>query len=498
MKLSKKAIIIGAGVGGMATAARLSSRGYEVKVFEKEHQVGGKVNRREAGEFKFDLTASILMMPQSYKELFSFIGKNYEDYLEFIKLDPIYRVHYYDGSTYDFSSDFIKMADTLESISKKDSSGYLRLLADSYEKYLVSDKYFLRKRFVDFSNFFNPVTIMKALQVKTLSTTYDYVSKYINNEKLRMFLCFQSMYVGISPYNGPNVYSLVPAVSQIYGLWQLKGGMYSYIKALEKVIHESGGTVETNVNVEEILFSRGRAVGVRTSKGIEKGDIVVSNADFSYSMKELIKYEKAKGKYTDEKISRMKYSCSTYVIYLGLKKKYPALSVHNLYLGNDFKKNIELPFQGSLPEEPSIYLYCPSRVDESMAPDGGECLNIMVRVPNLLSDEVKWNENTGNFLRKRVFDILRKITGLEDMEENIICESCLTPEDLQADFNSYAGAAFGISQTLTQTNYFRPHIKSPKIKNLYFVGDSVHPGTGVSIVLQSSKLVAEQIIKDEQ
>lgn len=212
-------------------------------------------------------------------------------------------------------------------------------------------------------------------------------------------------------------------------------------------------------------------------------------------MTELIKDKKYKGKYQEEKIAKMKYSCSTFIMYLGLKKKYPQLKIHNLFLGENFRTNIEAPFLGKLPENPSLYIYCPSKIDETMAPINKECLNIMVRVPNLLFNEINWDAKTISSFRKRIFETLCRIDGLEDIEENIIYENYLTPIELKNSFNSYGGAAFGLSHTLTQTNYFRPHLKLTKVNNLYFVGSSVQPGTGISIVLISSKLVAEEIIK---
>lgn len=495
--MSKKIIIVGAGVGGLATAVRLLSRGYDVKIYEKEKRIGGKVNIIENGGFTFDLTASILMRPEEYKEVFSWTNKHWEDYLEFIRLDPIYRVNYADGNSYDFCSDLVKLIETLESISKSDSVGYLKFLGDSYEKFLIANKYFLNKAFIKPIDFFNPLTLSMAIKSKTLSNTYSYISKYIDNEKLREFLCFQALYVGISPFNGPNIYTIVPTISELYGLWHLKGGMYAYIKALEKLIYELGGIIETETNVEEILISDGIATGIKTSNRTEKGDIIICNADFPYAMTELIKDEKAKGDYDNEKISKMEYSCSTFIIYLGLNKKYPQLQVHNFFLGEDFKNNIEAPFKGTLPENPSIYIYCPSKIDETMAPKDKESLNIMVRVPNLLFNEIHWDAKDIASLRNQIFENLRSIDGLEDAEENIIYESYLTPIDLQESFNSYGGTAFGLSHTLTQTNYFRPHLKLRSVKNLYFVGSSVHPGTGVSMVLLSSKLVTEEILKDD-
>ncbi len=492
--MRKKVIIIGAGIGGLATALRLLKNGYEVVIYEKNKKIGGRVNIIETETLRFDLSASILMMPDVYKEIFLYMGKNYMDYLEFIEIDPIYRLFASDSSVIDFNKNISLLTSCLERISKEDSLGYYKFISDVYDKYLIANKYFLQRPQNNIKDFFNLETLTKAFKTNTLTTSYDYISKYIKNEKLRAYLAFQTMYVGISPFEGPNIYTLVPVVSQLYGLWHLKGGMYSFVNVLAKLISEFGGTIKTDVTVEEILFSQNKAVGIKTNNGIEKADIIVSNADFPYTMKNLIKDDCYKDKYTDKKLSKMKYSCSTFIIYLGLKKRYPQLAVHNIYLGENFKKNIESAFKGTFPENPSLYIYCPSRIDRSMINNEGDCINIMLRVPNLFFNDITWDENTINFLTRTILNELKNINGLEDLEENIQYKNYFTPVDMRNNFNAYGGTAFGFSTTLTQTNYFRPHFKSSKANNLFFVGSSTHPGPGISLVLNSSKLVAEEII----
>ena len=243
------------------------------------------------------------------------------------------------------------------------------------------------------------------------------------------------------------------------------------------------------------MFVKDKAIGVKTSKGIQKADVVVCNADFPYAMKNLVKDEYYKDKYTDKKLSKLKYSCSTFIIYLGLAKRYPQLSVHNIYLGKNFKENIEAAFKGMFPENPSLYIYCPSRIDKSMIKTQGDCLNIMLRVPNLFFKDIIWDKQTIDSLTDIILNQLKNIKGLEDIKENIQYENCLTPLDMESRYNAYGGTAFGLSPTLKQTNYFRPHFKSSKANNLFFVGSSMHPGPGVALVLTSSKLVTSEILK---
>lgn len=275
--------------------------------------------------------------------------------------------------------------------------------------------------------------------------------------------------------------------------------MYSFVNAISQLIVELGGIIKTGATVDEIIFSKDRAIGIKTSQVIEKADIIICNADFPYAMKDLIRNEYFKKEYSDKKLSELKYSCSTFIIYLGLRKKYPQLSVHNIYLGENFKKNIESAFEGNLPENPTLYIYCPSRIDDSMARNEGECLNIMLRVPNLFFNKITWDDVvTIEKLTTRIIMEIKKIKGLEDIEENIVYKNYLTPLDIECRFNAYGGTAFGLSTTLTQTNYFRPHFRSEKANNLFFVGNSLHPGPGVSLVLNSSRLVTEEILKDFQ
>ncbi len=496
--MKKSVLIIGSGIGGLSTAVRLLSKGYDVKVYEKEKTIGGKTNQLIHHPFTFDLTASILMNREIYEEVFHDANLDYKNYINFIKVNPTYRSFYPDGTSYDFTRDIVSLIKTLEAISTDDAIGYMKFLSEVYKRYTIANDHFLQRSFERPIDFFNPSTLINAIKTKSFSTSYGLISKYVKDEKLQKFLSYQSLYVGISPYEGPSIYTLIPIISQLYGLWHLKGGMYSYVKALEKAIYELGGIIERNYSVDEIIISDGKAIGIKSKeKEAVYADIIISNADFPYTMDTLIKSDIHKGRYTTSKLEDLKYTCSTFIIYLGLKKKYPQLSVHNLYLNLDFKKNIHSAFTGHLPINPSFYMYCPSKIDNSMIESVGECISIVVRVPNLFFRNITWNEDTVKFMRNRTLWALKNIQGLEDIEENIVYENYLTPQNLKDSFNSYGGAAFGLSPTLTQTNYFRPHLKSDHVKNLYFVGSSVHPAPGVSIVLLSSKLVVQEILKDD-
>ncbi len=491
MVLNRKAIIIGAGIGGMATAIRLLNRGFKVQIFEKEKSIGGKVNILEKDGFKFDLTASILMTPDIYKEIFFDIGKNPDEYLKFNKIDPFYRVFFETGNYMDFYENINETIEAIEAISTQDSIGYMRFIDNTYEKYKISDENFLRCNFDEFNSFFNIKTFKKVFKLKPFKSTYNYLKKYIKDERIINFLCFQAMYIGVSPFKGSNVYTLIPLVSQLYGLKLLDGGMYSYIKALEQVIKELGGEIFTESKVDKILINEGVAEGIVTNDNIYKSDIVVCNAEYSYSVKELIGEE-----FRTLKDKTLKHSPSVFIIYLGLDKKYKKLMVHNHFLSKNFRNSIESFFNGIICSNPSIYIYSPSRIDSNMAPPGCDSINVMIRVPNLMQSGEKWDKDYIQSIRNNLIDKIKMIEGLEDIEEHIILEEYLTPNDLRERFNTYGGCAFSLSHNLLQTNYFKPHIKHKKIKNLYFTGGAIHPGTGVSLVLLNSKLLMESVLRD--
>lgn len=284
----KDVIIVGAGIGGISTGIRLLKNGYKVTIIEKEDKIGGKLNQLHDQGYKFDLTASILMTPQIYIELFNYINKDYTNYIELIKLDTMYKVFYNDKSTYEFYSDISKTIKYLENMNTDLSRGYLSFISKSYNKYTISNENFLEKPMEEFNDMMNFNSIKKILKINPVLNSAKYISNYIKDEKLKNYLIFQTMYIGINPYKSSNLYTLIPTISQVYGLWYIKGGMYSYIKALEKVFLEMGGNLHNNTNVKEIIINNDFAKGVVTDKGIFRSNMVICNSDFPYTINSLI------------------------------------------------------------------------------------------------------------------------------------------------------------------------------------------------------------------
>jgi phytoene desaturase len=493
--MKKTISIIGAGTAGLASAIRLQTLGYQVTIYEKNPQVGGRMYRLEKGGFHFDVGPTIVMMPEIYKEVFEFSGVNADDYISMQLLDPLYQLHYHDGTTLTISSNLTKLIPTLEKISVEDTKGYLAYLADVYSRYAIARQGFIDRSFHSLKDILSFKNITDTLKLRTLNSAYSSISKFVKNEKLRQALSFQTLYIGVSPFVGPSIYTIIPMIELLYGIWYIKGGMYEMAKAMEKRFLELGGHIEFNANVESIHIENKVAKGLIVGKKTINSDLVLCNADFPYALSKLFKEPKDRGKFTDKKLKKMEYSSSSFVIYLGLNKKYPT-TVHQIRYAKDFKKNINDLFAPQIPSDPSFYLYSPTQIDSSLAPEGKEIIYILVPVPNMEDPSMTWDKTMTESFMKSMIDRLASIPGFEDVRNHIEVQDYYTPDNFKKQFNLHNAATFGFKPTLLQSNFFRPQAKALKIKNLYFAGTSNHPGAGIPIVMQSAKIAVASIKKD--
>lgn len=496
----KRIAVIGAGVSGLSAAAQLAHKGYDVTIFEKNGGPGGRMGMIEGEGFRFDMAPTIVMMPEIYREVFSLCGKNPDDYIPMLQVNPLYDVHYSDGSKTPVSSDLVSLRRELEAMAPQDVLGYLEYIADVYKRYEVARKHFIEKPFRKPSDFYNPATLYHAMQLKTFDSAYKSISKFVKSDRLQKLLSFQTLYIGVSPYQGPSIYTIIPMIELMWGVWFIKGGMFSMAKGMERLCRELGVTIRYSTPVEEITIENGRATGVKAGGTTFSADYVLSTADFPYVMKNLVKDSKARGKYTDKKIDGMDYSCSCLMHYVGLKRSLKGrIQLHNIVFADDFEGNINQIFDGSFPNDPSVYVYAASTLDESLAPDGCDGIYVLTPVPELKTGRIDWNSDAQKeAIRSRVFTQIQRIEALKGFEEDIVFMKELTPLDFQKDFSAQFGATFGLRPTLLQSNYFRPQNKSGTCEGLYFAGASNHPGAGVPIVLTSAKLAVSELIKDDR
>ncbi len=491
----KQVVIIGGGIGGLATAMRLQAQGgYQVTLLEKNPTVGGRANIRQEGGFRFDTGPSLLLMTDVYRDLFQACGEDFDTLVPLIKMEPNYRVHFGDGSQLEMSSDLVKMVANLEKIEPGVTSGYYRFLEDAGKKYRIGRKQFVEKNFNRARDFFTAPNLLLLGKLNALDKMYAHVSKFFQDDRLRQAFSMQSMYLGISPYEAPAVYTLLPYTELAEdGLYYPQGGIYQLPTAMADIARKLGVDIQTNRTVTQIMVKDNHAHGVCVDGEMLPADIVVSNADLPYSYTDLLAHRPARCEEAAWK--RQPFTSSAFMLYLGTDKQYPQLLHHNFFLSSDYKRNFDEIFHAKVPpRDPSLYVNCPSRTDPSVAPPGCDNIFVLAPIPHL-TDQQKWDTTQIARFKDKVYDKLEG-WGLADLRRHVQVEQVVTPHDWRDQYNLKYGAAFGLSHGIGQVGWFRPSNKAPDIDNLYFVGASTVPGTGVPLVCLGAKLVVERITAD--
>ena len=431
--------------------------------------------------------------------MFETCGRNADDYIPMEKVEPLMDISFGPDDRLRLSNDLASITATVEAVGEKDAQGYFEYLALLYKRYLIAKDNFLQRSFRKPSDFYNPKSLVAGLRLHTLGDAYSSVARHVKDDRLRKALAFQTLYIGISPFEGPSLYMIIPMIELVYGVWFMKGGMYAMAQAMGRLFLEQGGELRTSTPVERIVVENGCACGVEAGGTEHYADYVVCDADFPYAITQLVDEADARGKYTPQKVEDMEYSCSCFILYLGLDKRYPSDAVHSIRFASDFERNIDDIFDDArFPDDPSFYCYAPSSLDRSLAPEGCSTLYVLVPVPPLSPASPRWTDAEVAEYRDRVLDLMERETVYEDVRDHIVFERAYTPLDFAERFNAYDGATFGLRPTLGQSNYWRPHNKATDCNRLYFCGSSVHPGAGVPIVLLSAKLAAEELMRDDR
>lgn len=495
-----KIAVIGGGVSGLAAASRLSANGHQVDIYEKNKQIGGRMNQIKQDGFTFDMGPTIVMMPEVYRDVFNYAQKNMNNYLEIKQLSHIYDVYFSESDQIRVPTDLAQLRDMLEAIEPNSTHSFMSFLTDIYERYEIARKHFLERTFRKPTDFYNPFTLYQGMKLKTFDKADNLIEKYVDNEKIQKILAFQTLYIGIDPKRSPSLYSIIPMIELMFGVHFIKGGMYSFVNALQTLNEELGTQIYTDASVEEIIIDTRfkRAEGLKINGRIEKYDKILCTADFPYAVSSLIKDEQQPKKYTTQKVDDMDYSCSAFLMYVGVDKDLSGeILLHNVIFSKDFDNNINEIFTGEVSEDPSIYVYAPSVEDKSLAPEGQTGVYVLMPVSELKTGDVDWsNETIITHVKDIIYKKLSTIKALENLKDQVVMEIIYTPKDFEGDYNAKFGAAFGLMPTLAQSNYYRPPNVSRDYKNLYFAGASVHPGAGVPIVLTSAKITVEEILAD--
>ncbi len=493
--MKQKAIVIGSGFGGLGAAARLAARGYDVEIFEKRDKPGGRGYTYELDGFKFDGGPTVITAPFMFDDIFELAGRDRKEYVEFVPVDPFYRIYNHDGRVFNYNDDPEFIHQQIAQWNPAD--------VESYQRFIATTKAIFQKGFVELADkpFLQIGDMLKIapdlIKLQSQKTVFKYVSQFIEDDFLRRCFSFHPLLIGGNPFDTTSIYAMIHYLEREWGVHYVMGGTGALVEALVKLIEELGGRFHYNCGVEEILVNGRRASGVRLEDGtVHTADHVISNADVAFTYMKMIP-GKARGlRNSDTRYKKLtRYSMSLFVIYFGTKRRYldSGLAHHNIILGKRYQGLLADIFKKKqLSEDFSLYLHMPTMTDPSLAPDGHEGFYVLSPVPHLDAG-IDWTTAAKPY-RDSIMQFLED-NYLPDLQENIVAEHYIDPLHFQNTLNSYKGSAFSVEPILTQSAWFRPHNRSEDFDNLYFVGAGTHPGAGLPGVLSSSKIAEDLIVE---
>jgi phytoene desaturase len=490
--MKKKVIIVGAGPGGLSSAMVLAHAGYDVTVVERAAKVGGRTSSIQADGFTFDAGPTFFLYPRVLEEIFSSVGRNLRDEVNLIRLDPQYRIIFGAGGELLATGDIERMEKQIAAISPDDAPAFRRFMDDNRIK-LERFRPCLESSYLSWRDVAT-VRMMKLMPLLRPHLSLDSeLGRYFKEPRIRLAFSFQSKYLGMSPFRCPSLFSILSFIEYEYGIFHPEGGCSSISTAMARVATDLGAKILLNHEVTEVLFEGRRAVGIRAGGEEIRADAVVINADFARAMTRLIP-AKLRRRWSDAKIAQKKFSCSTFMMYLGLEGRQDELAHHNIFISKDYLQNMEDIESGHvLSKDPSFYVANPSRTDPTMAPAGMSSMYILVPVTHT-HPNVDWKKMKEPF-RKSVLAQLGKI-GLNDVEKRIRFERICTPDDWENGFEIYRGATFNLAHNLGQMLHLRPRNRFEELDNVYLVGGGTHPGSGLPVIFESARITSRLLQED--
>lgn len=489
-----KVIIVGSGIGGLATACLLAKRGYEVKVIEKNEMLGGRASVFEAQGYRFDMGPSWYLMPDVFEHFFKLVGENIHDYLKLTKLGPSYRVFFKDeNKSVDCYSDLNKDLSTVEQLETGAAAALKKYLKLSEYQYNIAINNFMYKNYDSWWDFINWRSAIEGSKLSVFQPMHKYVRKFFHSEWMQKIMQYQLVFLGSSPYNTPALYNIMSHIDFNMGVFYPQGGIYEIIKALERIGKKLQVQYQLQTSIKEIVVKAGKAIGVIKENGeFEEADIVISNADIQHTETQLVPKEWRS--FSEAYWAKKILAPSGFILYLGINGKLPNLVHHNLIFSKDWQTNFDQIFaKPQLPSDPSFYVCVPSKTDSTVAPVGKE--NVFVLVPIAAGLELT-DTDLANY-KEKILNTMSETMNIPDLKDRIEYERIFAVQDFKDRYNSFQGSALGLAHTFNQTAIFRPNNVSKKVANLYYVGASTNPGIGMPICLISAELVLKRIIGDK-
>ena len=487
----KKAIIIGAGIAGLATSIRLQSKGISTDVFEMNSYPGGKLTEFSEKGYRFDMGPSLFTMPQFVEELFSVAEKNSDDYFQYKRKQTVCHYFYEDGTRFQASADqeaFAKNAEASFQVSKNDILNYFKR---SKKKYDLTASLFLEKSLHKASTYLSSNTLKAILQLESLdlnTSLHKHNQKQFSDERLIQLFDRFATYNGSDPYQTPGIMSMIPHLEQYFGTYFPKGGMHSITTSLFKLAKDIGVAFHFETPVQKILVKKKKAIGIETQDTQKFANYIISNSDVVPTYRQLLKHQKA-----PEKILKQPRSSSALIFYWGIKKEFPELDLHNIFFSKSYQKEFETIFQNQdVSNDPTIYINITSKEEKQDAPKACENWFVMINTPS------NTGQNWDEIIRRSRKNIVKKLSRIlnEDIDSLIEFETILDPRSIEQKTQSYQGALYGAASNNKFAAFLRHPNFTQKISNLYFCGGSVHPGGGIPLCLLSGKIVSDLILKN--
>lgn len=486
-KNTKKVIVIGTGIGGLATAALLAKKGYTVTMLEKNDHIGGRASIWKSKGFTFDMGPSWYLMPDVFERYFSLFKKKPSDFYKLTRLDPQYRVYFGKNDYVDIVKDLksnLKLFEKLEPGVSKKIEDYLQR---AEKDYIAAKKYILYNNFKSIKDYLRKDLMREGKRMRIFESLDHYTKRFTQNHRIQQILQYSIVFLGGSPKNTPAFYSIMSHIDFNLGVFYPQKGIHSIINALATLCKSYRVTIETGKEVKKICVENGKVTGVRTAEKEYDADIVISNADYAFTETHLL--EKKYQSYDENYWKKKTIAPSAFLIYLGVRGKIKNLKHHTLSFANNWQDHFEEIFSTpQWPKKPSFYVCCPSKTDQSVAPKNGENLFILVPVATGIHD----SDSQRTRYAKKMIAMLEKLTG-ESISDRIITQRIFSQRDFTSEYNAYNGTALGLAHTLTQTAHMRPSILSKKVKNLLYVGQYTQPGIGMPMCLIAAELVAKEV-----
>ena len=485
--MSKRIVIVGAGPGGLVSGMLLAHRGYQVTLLEKAGMVGGRNAPLIAGDYRFDTGPTFLHQKFTLDEIFGEIGRKSDDHLNFQKLDPMTTLTWNDV-TLDTSSDKETMKRQIESSFPGEGDNYERFMQDQAQKL---ERIFpcLQKPYHKLTTLLEPHLIKVLPDVITPQSVMDVLGNYFDDERLKLAFTFQAKYLGMSPWKCPGLFSILSYIEYAYGIYHIEGGLSKMSEVMAEIFQEEGGELRLNAEVASFEYTGDRASKVILKDGEEmECDDLVINADYAHARAMIF----GKKKVEAEKLRQKKFSCSTYMLYLGLDKLYEKEPHHHIIFADDYAQNVgDIQSQKRISEDMSIYVRNSSVNDQTVAPAGHSQLYLLVPTINNRHGD-QWTTETKADYREKVLDRVIAKTGMKDLREHIVEERIITPTTWE-ESDIFMGATFNFAHTLDQMLYLRPRNKLQGFENIYLVGGGTHPGSGLPTIFESARISANLI-----